>query len=214
MARRTKQDAQATREALLDAAEQVFEQRGVSRTSLGHIAEAAGLTRGAVYWHFKDKADLFNAMLERVTLPLEADMADVVAALADASADATTLMRRYFAQGLARIDQHAQTRRVLAIATHMVEHTEEMDAVRARHMASHAAKEQALASLLAHAAAQRGAQLPAPVETLARGLFALVYGLVNAWLLRPDFDLAGEGAAAIDAYLRGIGLPPLPIDQG
>ena len=52
MARRTKQDAQATREALLDAAEHVFEQRGVARTSLNHIAEAAGLTRGAVYWHF------------------------------------------------------------------------------------------------------------------------------------------------------------------
>ena len=71
MARRTKQDAQATREALLDAAERVFELRGVSHTSLAHIAEAAGLTRGAVYWHFKDKAALFNAMMERVTLPME-----------------------------------------------------------------------------------------------------------------------------------------------
>ena len=74
MARRTKQDAQATREALLDAAERVFELRGVSHTSLAHIAEAAGLTRGAVYWHFKDKAALFNAMMERVTLPLEKEL--------------------------------------------------------------------------------------------------------------------------------------------
>ncbi len=70
MARRTKQDAQATREALLDAAEHVFEQRGVARTSLNHIAEAAGLTRGAVYWHFKDKAELFFAMREDVFSPL------------------------------------------------------------------------------------------------------------------------------------------------
>ena len=74
MARRTKEDALATREALLDAAELVFEQRGVSRTSLSDIAKAAGVTRGAVYWHFKDKADLFNAMMERVTLPLETDL--------------------------------------------------------------------------------------------------------------------------------------------
>lgn len=59
--RRTKEDAQHTREALLDAAELVFAQRGVSRTSLQEIAKAAGLTRGAVYWHFKDKAELFNA---------------------------------------------------------------------------------------------------------------------------------------------------------
>ena len=71
MARRTKADAQATRSALLDAAEQLFQTHGVSRTSLNHIAVAAGTTRGAIYWHFKDKADLFNAMMDRVTLPLE-----------------------------------------------------------------------------------------------------------------------------------------------
>ena len=64
MARRTKEDAQATRTALLDAAERVFQQRGVSRTSLNEIAQAAGVTRGALYWHFKDKAALFNAMME------------------------------------------------------------------------------------------------------------------------------------------------------
>ena len=50
--RRTKEDAQLTREVLLDAAEVLFAQRGVSRTSLQEIAKAAGMTRGAVYWHF------------------------------------------------------------------------------------------------------------------------------------------------------------------
>ena len=45
--------------------------QGVSQTSLQQIAQQAGATRGAIYWHFKDKADLFNAMMERVTLPLE-----------------------------------------------------------------------------------------------------------------------------------------------
>src|SRR5574343_1079464 len=69
--RRTKEDAQHTREALLDAAELVFAQRGVSRTSLQDIAKAAGMTRGAVYWHFKDKSELFNAMMERTASPME-----------------------------------------------------------------------------------------------------------------------------------------------
>ncbi|MCC7151144.1 MAG: TetR family transcriptional regulator, partial [Rubrivivax sp.] len=72
MARRTKQAAQVTRESLLDAAERVFQQRGVSRTALSDIAQAAGVTRGALYWHFKDKAALVNAMMDRVTLPLGA----------------------------------------------------------------------------------------------------------------------------------------------
>ena len=72
MARRTKEEAQVTRERLLDAAEAIFRERGVTRTSLAEVAAAAGLTRGAVYWHFKDKADLFRAMCDRATLPLDA----------------------------------------------------------------------------------------------------------------------------------------------
>ncbi len=38
--------------------------RGVSSTSLGEIAKAAGVTRGAIYWHFKDKSDLFSEIWE------------------------------------------------------------------------------------------------------------------------------------------------------
>ena len=71
MARRTKEDAIATRNGLIDAAELVFREKGVSRASLSDIAQAAGATRGAIYWHFKDKVDLFGAMMDRVTLPLE-----------------------------------------------------------------------------------------------------------------------------------------------
>src|SRR2546423_10701294 len=71
MARRTKEDAEATRELLLDAAEREFCERGASRTSLAEVASAAGVTRGAVYWHFRDKSDLFSAMCARAKLPLE-----------------------------------------------------------------------------------------------------------------------------------------------
>ena len=71
MARKTKQEAQATRGHILDAAELVFEEHGVSGATLHDIAQAAGLTRGAIYWHFKGKADLFSAMMDRVRLPLE-----------------------------------------------------------------------------------------------------------------------------------------------
>ena len=66
MARRTKEEAQATRDRILDAAELEFQRHGVSRTSLQAIARAAGVTRGAIYWHFKNKPDLFKAMLKRL----------------------------------------------------------------------------------------------------------------------------------------------------
>ncbi len=70
MARKTKEEAERTRQQIIDAARQVFHECGVSRTSLEKIAEVAGVTRGAVYWHFANKADLFFAMREQVALPL------------------------------------------------------------------------------------------------------------------------------------------------
>ncbi|VFS67412.1 Potential acrAB operon repressor [Raoultella terrigena] len=60
MARKTKQQALETRQHILDVALRLFSQQGVSSTSLAAIAKAAGVTRGAIYWHFKNKSDLFN----------------------------------------------------------------------------------------------------------------------------------------------------------
>lgn len=64
MVRKTKEEAERTRQQIIEAARRTFHQYGVSRTSLEKIAAAAGVTRGAVYWHFADKAALFFAMRE------------------------------------------------------------------------------------------------------------------------------------------------------
>ena len=71
MVRKTKEEAEKTRKQLIDAARGVFHQCGVSRSSLDRIAQAAGVTRGAVYWHFRDKAELFFAMREDVFAPIK-----------------------------------------------------------------------------------------------------------------------------------------------
>jgi TetR/AcrR family acrAB operon transcriptional repressor len=70
MVRKTKEEAEKTREELIAAARTVFHECGVSRSTLEKIAKAAGVTRGAVYWHFKDKAELFFAMREDVFSPM------------------------------------------------------------------------------------------------------------------------------------------------
>ncbi|CAB3752339.1 MULTISPECIES: TetR/AcrR family transcriptional regulator [Burkholderia] len=58
--------ATLTREAILDASERCFIERGYRAASLEEIAEAAGVTRGAVYWHFKDKSALLLGVFMRV----------------------------------------------------------------------------------------------------------------------------------------------------
>ena len=71
MPRKTKADAEQTRMQIIAAARDVFHQCGVSRSSLEKIAEQAGVTRGAVYWHFANKAELFFAVREENQRMLE-----------------------------------------------------------------------------------------------------------------------------------------------
>ncbi len=126
--RRTKEDALLTKEKLLDTAELLFADQGVSQTSLQKIAQAAGVTRGAIYWHFKDKAALFNAMMERTTLPMEETIHRVGTDRSDTPLDQ---VRASVLDALNRIVTEPHTRRVFDIALHKVEYIEELSDVRA-----------------------------------------------------------------------------------
>jgi len=204
MVRRSKEDALATRNSLLDAAERVFLAQGVAGTSLNDIALAAGTTRGAIYWHFKDKADLFNAMMERVVMPLQGAMA-LVEQVGDA--DPLPALKQSVRQAFRQTSTDPQTRRVFEVATHKVEYVDSLCAVRARHLDM---REQWVAQLryvLRKSATLRGTRLGVPVDTAAQGLHALVDGLISNWLLDPEaFDLEATGTRAVEAYLRGLGL--------
>ncbi|MDR2837967.1 MAG: TetR family transcriptional regulator, partial [Azonexus sp.] len=70
MVRKTKEEAEKTRKDIIDAARRIFHQYGVGSSALERIATEAGVTRGAIYWHFADKAALFSAMHEDAFAPL------------------------------------------------------------------------------------------------------------------------------------------------
>ena len=65
------QRKEMTRELLLDAAIDVFAEKGYHGASLDDVAEAAGFTKGAVYSNFARKSDLFRALLERESVRAE-----------------------------------------------------------------------------------------------------------------------------------------------
>ena len=202
MVRRTKEEALATRHRLLDAAELLFQAQGVSQTSLQQIAQQAGATRGAIYWHFKDKADLFNAMMERVTLPLEAAKREA----GNDSEDPLAAIEKVMMMALGLMVSDPQVRRVFEIATLKVEYTQEMDAVLQRHRM---ARDQFLVDFgnaLQQAARKAGIELPIPLKTAAFGLHAAISGLIQDWLLEPSvFDLVAAGRHIFHVYLAGLG---------
>lgn len=202
MARRTKEDAAATRDSILDAAEKLFVEQGVSRTTLQHIASAAGVTRGAIYWHFDDKGALFNAMMERVTLPFECALSSLGNANADTGLDD---VRRFFVEIFRVTETNPQARRVLEIASLKVEFVSEMDAVRVR-------RRQSKADLTAQVVerlrlAQEGGQIRPDVDPqlLAIGLWSLMDGLIRNWMFEPtSFSLVGLGDKMMATMLDGI----------
>ena len=66
MARKTKEESQKTRDAILDGAERVFLRQGVANATMAQIADEAGVSRGAVYGHYDNKMEVCRAMVDRV----------------------------------------------------------------------------------------------------------------------------------------------------
>ncbi|MBX3643254.1 MAG: TetR family transcriptional regulator [Rubrivivax sp.] len=205
MIRRTKEEAQQTRDALLDAAEVVFERRGVAATSLQAIAEAAGVTRGAVYWHFRGKADLYIAMMDRAVLPFEQHW--LVADPADEDRPLRRLRELLF-DILRQVAGDARLRRVVAISMLKVEYVGELDAIRLRHLqvATQAVKRFEALLRLAAAAGQLAPGVSASVA--ARAVHSLVDGLIINWALDTRaFDLRRTGRLAVRQLLAGLSRP-------
>lgn len=73
---------QDTRDRIIASAARVFAEKGFQRSSLDAVAADAGMTKGAIYWHFKNKNDLFFALLDdrfrRDTSPLFDGLAAMV----------------------------------------------------------------------------------------------------------------------------------------
>jgi TetR/AcrR family acrAB operon transcriptional repressor len=206
MARRTHAEALETRTRILDAAERVFSRRGVSRTSLDDVARAAGVTRGAIYWHFKDKADLFGAMLGRVALPMEEMLERTSEAAGD---DPLAHVRGRSVAVLRKVIGDARARRVFDVVAHKCEYVDEMAAVRRRINGMRANCLAQLESGFRDAIRRR--LLPASVEPRAAavGLHALVDGLITNWLVDPKyFASAREAERIVDRYLEGLGARP------
>lgn len=207
MARRTKEEAAETRTRILDVAEQVFYDKGVSRTSLADIAAAAGVTRGAIYWHFRNKVDLFTAMMDRVTLPME-PMA--FSAGYPALNDPLGQVRACALDVLHQAATNARVQRVFDIVFHKCEYVGEMETLKSRHLEC---RGKCLAEIeRGFANAIRKGQLPAGVDPrrAAVGLHALIDGLLANWVLDPAYHpLAEEAEKIVDSHLAGLAAEPL-----
>jgi TetR/AcrR family acrAB operon transcriptional repressor len=123
--RRTKEEAEKTRRRIMEAASRVFEERGIARTAMAHIAEAAGVTRGAIYWHFADKQALVRAIREDVALPL-VDRADFTL-LSRRDGEPLERIERFLLDIIDAVDQDSRTRLVCSVMSFKCEYVGELE---------------------------------------------------------------------------------------
>lgn len=198
--RRTKEDAEKTRVALLASAERLFLERGVAHTSLDQIARDAGVTRGAVYWHFQNKAHLFHEMLCQVRLPPE-QLAEHLYTCDQRQP--LRVLRDLCVNAIESLGRDEQKRRIFTILLHRCEFTEELREAEERHYAFVDAFI-ALCEKLLEGARER--LYPGVTPRLASlTLHALIIGLFSDWTRNPTlFDPARDAAALIDPVFRGL----------
>lgn len=206
MVRRTKEEAQETRAQILVAAEKAFFERGVARTTLADIATLAGVTRGAIYWHFSNKADLVQAMLDTLHEPLE-EMAK--ASESEDELDPLGCMRKLLIHLFHQIALDPKTRRINEILFHKCEFTDEMCDLR-QQLVSASLECNVRIGLALSNAVNRG-QLPENLDTAraAISLHAYIDGILYQWLLAPDsFELHAEAERWVDTGLDLLRFSP------
>ena len=200
MARKTKEEAQETRNAILEAAVRVFAIKGVARTSLDHIAREAGVTRGAIYWHFANKTDLINTLWDQVFL--------FYAPLAEASEnpeepDPLGKLKALYLSFFTGMVEDQRQQQLFRLLFDESDRSKDTEAIRLRHAQIRRERVQGIQNALNNAKA-RG-QLPPEFDVRLGAISVLVYvyGLIANWIMTPDlFDIRRDVPHLIEGMVQ------------
>ncbi|WP_102947261.1 TetR family transcriptional regulator [Stenotrophomonas sp. VV52] len=220
MARKTKEAAQATREGILDAAQVCFHEFGVAGTSLAMIGERAGYTRGAVYWHFKNKSEVLTAMIDRERIPF------IERLRRTASSKRTTPVRDLRSALLVSFQEISEDERLRNMLEIMLRNDLSVESQAMQEMQREMSREELA---IIGAAMQRARELGqlregVDVDTVARIISTSLTGVLYSAMLEPElFELQRDGRQTLDAIFGAFVVPgvfepgsppePLPTDD-
>ncbi|WON76172.1 multidrug efflux transporter transcriptional repressor AcrR [Serratia sp. UGAL515B_01] len=206
MARKTKQQALETRQQIIDAAVREFSERGVSATSLTDIATAAGVTRGAIYWHFKNKSDLLSEVWELSESKIGDLEIEYQAKFPD---NPLRILREILIYILTATVVDSRRRALMEILFHKCEFIGEMIPLHEARKVLCLENDERIERVLLDSMA-RG-QLPGDLHTRRAAIVmrAYVTGLMENWLFAPEgFDLKAEAGVLIDTFIEMMQFSP------
>lgn len=199
MAKKTKAEALKTRQLLIETAIAQFAARGVSNTTLNDIADAAQVTRGAIYWHFENKSQLFNEIW--LQQPALSDLLNN-ALSTGLENNPLRLMRQKLILGLQYIATNPRQRALMQILYHKCEFHEEMlseQYIREKIGFSHPQ----IRSLLMQAITLGQISPALDLDIILIILHGCFSGIVKNWLMNQEsYDLYSHAPALVDNSLR------------
>ncbi|MDR3055883.1 MAG: TetR family transcriptional regulator [Zoogloeaceae bacterium] len=204
MARKTREDAQATRNRILDTAVELFGSQGVSRTSLNDIARHAGVTRGAIYGHFENKVDLFSAMIERLICPLMLHGNEYNEFL---NHDPMGFLRAVTTEFLDKLARDQNFCQVFEILWHKCEYVGEIAALRQKYLDEGERHVNIIEQAFSLAKEKGQTDTPLTPHQATIGLVALTDGLIFNWTKdQRMFSMETYGVPILETFFRGLGV--------
>lgn len=201
MARPCKADSDQTRDKILDAAELEFLERGFSRSTLNGIAKRAGVTRGAIYWHFSDKVALFDGMLERVQLPMESFLCDAVR-VGQPPLEALYQVCR---ESILMLLNSPRSQRVYTILFHRCERVAELSDLISRENHMRETMQKQVEQLIEQGQRDGSVRSQSSPQTLAWALKSYMSGIYTLWLREPDeIELAHQVDSLLTLFFDGL----------
>jgi AcrR family transcriptional regulator len=187
---------------VLDAATQVFYRRGVARASLEEVARMAGVTRGAVYWHFRDKLDLFAAVEERLRVPQEAQL---IALTRSSPRDPLAELERAIVTRLNEIAADENMRIQMTVVLLRVDYIDEMAPALERQAAYQRRFFNGVQQYFREVVPPPAAGCDWTPAMAAQVLHTLVHGTILRALRFPaDYPLTTHGIPAVRAFMKAL----------
>ncbi len=199
--RRTREEAEQTRQALLDAALAAFSDKGYQATRLQEIAEMAGTTRGAIYHHFENKADLYKQLLEEAS---QQGSLAVQTAVTEGGSFAD-ICRRIFVTTLEMLATNKRFRQVMALSLFKTGVSPELAQIESERLQNATAVIEGIAAYMQYGIETGEVRTDLAPGTIARAFLALQNGAALLWLANGEFfSLADDAPIMADIFLQGI----------
>jgi len=203
--RRTKEEAAVTRATLLKTALSLFSSKGYAATSIDEITKAAKMTRGALYHHFTNKADLYNTLVEEVS----ASGAGIVQQAAAEGGTFTEILKRVFVRQVEYIVDHKEARAVMELALFKTGTHPELHSGRKKQIESGQMMIEGIAQAMQIGISSGELRNDVSPLELARSFISFQNGLIQLWLLSPkSFSLKDNAEAYADILLEGLRARP------